>query len=555
MTRASRLKGARNAQKKCESAVSYHEADSQSTKFAPVHPKYRKLAADVARNPHKYRGKLVALIDIPPEGERAANWFDLGSLDDYTPRDFDDGFITIRDPSTEKLYVILIERNSTEDQAKNGRGLQSMIIQGLKYAMEINAQVAGIAIDVDGGDEADRPALLEAMKWIHNGWSHALLAPALSRLERKESAFGQRMEVLAECESWVYYAMKYGDSRMDYCSWRDSSTRPKAVDEVRKAEDYLMQGRAGVQAMMRWKLEQGWMFAGKHPNFCMYTITALNPKRARSEQLIGLYDDAASAYEEIWNRVVDGATRKDAGTLQGVVDDFRDRRGYDILVRDLVWELRIGWIAGINRSSPEPTNDLVVPVPGLALESDESRWHLLLASLDELLSLNARRRVKEPRVNDLPEDEKERIRQVQVARGAIRRLGMLCYCSKQPVAMVPVGKAEAELLGVPRDWVICPVCDEGGSGSDGKIRAPRAKDIRVAARFPKDPCRMCGSFVGLYDSVKIQVDSLSWQAYGCKSCVLPDAVLKPLTPLLEEFDEKPKKCRHARVFDSNLSSF
>lgn len=285
------------------------------------------------------------------------------------------------------------------------------------------------------------------------------------------------------------------------------------------------------------------MVSGKRPNFCMYNIVPLNSKKPRSEQLIELVSDARESYEDIWRRIVDGANRKDAKALGSIVADYSIRRGYDIQIKDLVWEIQIGWISGLNRVSPNGKLDLEVEVPGLVLENDDTRFNLLNASLDELLSLNTRNKSNEPRVNSIDEEEKERLRQVQLDRGARIRLGLNCYCNGTGTPMKPVGKAESYGLNVPRDWVICPVCSEGGSGATGKARLPRLKDIRRSVKLPGDPCRKCGSFVGLFESTKVQVDSLAWQVYSCKSCAIPAASLGPVVSTLEDFPKPAKKCR------------
>jgi hypothetical protein len=168
---------------------------------------------------------------------------------------------------------------------------------------------------------------------------------------------------------------------------------------------------------------------------------------------------------------------------------------------------------------------------------------LLLASLDELLSLGKRNRAKEPRANLAPGEDIEKIRQIQEARSAKVRFGLNCYCKGAGTPMVPVGEVKAKALGFPRDYAICPVCSEGGSGSKGKVRYPRKKDLNAAEKLPPCPCRKCGSFVGLYDSLTVQLDSLSWQVYSCKSCTIPAAAMGPVKCSLEDFDKPKKRCR------------
>jgi hypothetical protein len=96
----------------------YLRRDLQSTFTAPVLPKYRKLAAQIAEDPKKFTGQFIPLMDVGPEGP--IDYLEIESLDSFTTGEIETGFREHKERSAGQLHIIFYERVSTEGQALNG---------------------------------------------------------------------------------------------------------------------------------------------------------------------------------------------------------------------------------------------------------------------------------------------------------------------------------------------------------------------------------------------------------------------------------------------------
>jgi hypothetical protein len=407
----------------------------------------------------------------------------------------------------------------------------------LESIHKLGARVAGIAIDVEGGDENDRPGLEKALEWIDNGNAHCLLAPTPNRLDRDEVNFGARMKQLGESESWLYYGRSYGDLRMSALVWRDIPSRDRPVSMVRSGEQYLAEGRSAVGLTNLYKLEQGLLLPSrKQEKFCLYDVESLDKDKPMAERKLSLKPTAASDYVLIKERILAAAENDDGNVIAGLARDFSQKFVPTISAADLLWELRIGWVIGINQASPYSSEQVYASVPELTIEDSEEEFESLLTALDYLESLNKRTRLAKPRGNHVEEFTKSKIAELQEHKKKKIAYRLTCNCTDEGTLVKYAGLGPENEFGFPVDFVFCPACQDGRKVSSCMSRQPDLPTIRQAMGLPDDQCTDCGTRIGLRHSFHFQFGKMMTEFWKCGPCHNPIGAIGKKTFSLESFD-------------------
>lgn len=545
---ASGEKPRRKNQAKAESARGYRRTDSTDTLLDAVEPKYREAALAVLESPRTFNGQLVWLVDSPlnplPNAYQPGDLKKAGRL----------GFLTFfekeRKDGSLRLYCIIYIRVSTRGQALKGKALTATLTWMLRKCARHGLSVAGIAVDVDSGQEEDRMALGLIMQAIQQGGVRCLVVPAISRLERSEAHFGMRMERLAAAESWVYYGHTYEDPNFEYVSWNDFDSRDRAVVQVRAAEKYVQDGIDGVTSTDRQKLIDGFLVSSnKRDTFCIYDLEIQDADRPMAKRKIIRPTNAREVYEGIKAAIFKAAEEGDEEALNRIAEEQSQRTGKPIKPADLWWELAVGWPINLNRRSPHAEDGLAEECKDdIGVEDDLDAYWRLLEAFDDLEALVRRARHKTVLASDtLDAVRKMKVGEAQEERGDDVRFILACLAKgHDPVPVKWLGDVPGDSR-YPQDWVICPICDKGVSGKDGKRMLPQKTDYRRADAAPDEPCSRCGHYLPLVDEMTIRVGAVEWKIYRCTACskappqLGAPIVSEPIQPLEPKGEAKRRK--------------
>jgi hypothetical protein len=491
--------------------------DSQALNLKSVDAKYHKIAKQVVQRPKKFAGKFVQLHDLPgDENQPIPNCLEINSLSDLHLNDLADGLRIYRSKNEGLLYAVAYERISTakEQQAASLRG---QFVKLLSKCASLDVTLIGICIDVDGGDKANRSGLAEAMAMIHRGWAHCIIVPTISRLDRDETTFSGRMKELDSCESWIYYGESYRDMNSLPCVWRMFGTRGNAVDAVRAAERYLMDGRMGVQAATFQKLEEGLLVQpAKVANFCLYDVVVEDIHVPGSRRRLVKRPDAELDFRGIVRDVMFARKNRDGKVFDKIAKRFHLKHDNGVTGSDVKYELLSGWAWGQNCNSPYASNVIWVDCPWRSLEDDDEVVSDFIDALYELVNLEGYHSSSEATIDDADPVLKQKLRELMPADTKIG-LRLTCNCLPELTPVQRVGKGNM-LDGISQDFVFCPSCGDSSSGNPTKIRWPHKKAVDAAQALPMDPCVDCGQYKSLVQSHVQSTGKLWWQIFGCRDC-------------------------------------
>lgn len=496
---------------------------SEPLKLTAIDRRFHRVAAAIAKNPSQFRSRLTWTVSLDRDGKPILpDKVQIPNLALVDPRDLQ--FFFRYGKQAGRVYVILYWRVSSDEQAVHGSSLTAMFRWLLRKCADAGVTIAGIAIDVESGTVERRPALEEVEKWIHADWVPCLVVPTISRLDRNEAHFVARMQRLAARESWVCYGRTYEDPHFDYIAWHDFESRDGAVKQARTAERELSAMKDSMLSSVRVILEEGALFApNKHDTFCLYSIEPVL-RNGRTRRLMVPVKDAVSLLHGIMTQVFEGALANDAKALDRIAEQQGLRTGKAIDWEDLVWELRIGWIIGLNRRSPDTADGLTVECSRLMLLPDRERHQDLLAAIEHILALRRRRSRIFSVADEYDEATRAKMASIQAPRGERIAYRLTCDCTPELTRVMPVGSARDAPPGIPQDFVICPKCSARRSGNPDKVRQPRVEDVVRARNLPDSPCLDCGSWARLVVEYEVVRKGHRVVLQRCETCRNADLV-------------------------------
>ena len=474
-----------------------------------VDPDFHPVVHEVAANPARLRGRLVWLVHQDPDGSpklpHALEQAQLKEADSYVLRSCFRG-----KPADKRVYVILYWRVSSNPQADR-LSLKAQFHHMLRKCAEHGLTIAAIAVDVDSGEEENRPALerVEAVLGQHLRW---VVVPTADRLERDEANFTSRLKRWAKRDSGIYYGATYDDRGFRCAHYYDYELRRDVVERVRHAEQYLTGMRGNLDTAARLLLEAGYCcVTGKdEATLSIYEVAIEDLDKPRSKRLLLHPPGALEAANAIADRVIQAAAVGDRAILAKIALEQSQRLGRTITAENLEWELRIGWLFGINRRGVDST-DLVVECARLRL-IDADKQTALLEALDSLSTTRAKHTVT-------GHDDERLAKLAELQEGRRIRYRLTCDCDQAGLTECKsLGPAPDAPAGKRQDWVYCPKCN-GGRGNPGKQRHPHIRDARLAESLPSTPCLDCGSWRNLKEALRIKLpNGIEHRVYKCSAC-------------------------------------
>lgn len=473
--------------------------------------KYHKLARRIVASPEsrEFVGRVTWLVDRT--GDRIADALELKQLKQVSRTEFLYFFSERTAGGNLFLYAVIYVRVSSDPQAKEGHALSANLRHQLGKAARAGIRIAGIAIDIDSGEKDTRRALADLDKAIHNRTIQCVIAPAIGRLFRDEADFVARVRKWGTCDSWVYYGVGYTDEHYDYVFWPYIASRDHAVQAVRADERYLQQLRDGTQNTFNERLEDGYLVAsGKRKvRFLLYDVVVEDRSRPNAFRRLEHRPGNKGLLKAAMAIVNEHHKRQDWRVLTALAAFASNGRRRSISETEILWELEIGWIDGLNRASPKSPAHATRPCERLAIKGLRHRYADMMGKIWALEALRPGRvRRAHFRAEQLELERLQKLAEVQAARGEKIAFRLSCNCTNPPTPVKWFGRVPSD-PDRPQDWGKCPAC------KSILVRLPRLRDYKGIERFASTPCIDCGRFGASKYVDTIKFRNIEVDVYSC----------------------------------------